>query len=139
MLVDYDTRIAKILIKFELYRLFVRNVITRAVPSVIEDVIVAREMLAHDHADDLAYLFYAYMARHRIHDQASFLKFNLPWIVFSNYDDFYFDLFFQLARNKQRYRYEHRAKELINALCKDLMDFENLKAAISAYERYVYE
>ena len=139
MLNDMDKRSARILITFELYRLFVRNIITRKIPLLIEDVIVAREMISRGHSEDLVYIFYAYMIRHRIKDYATFLKFNLPWIIFYNRDSFYYDLFLQLAKSKRRYNYESKAKELIEALCKDLMDFENLRNAISVYEKTMHE
>lgn len=139
MMEENDQRMAMVLIKFELYRLFVRNVITRKIPGIIEDVVVARAMIERGHSDDLVYLFYTYMMRNRVVDHVSFLKYNMPWIVFSGYDLFYHDLFYQLARSRRRLSYEHKAKHLIKALCKDLMDFENLKTAINEYEKYVYE
>lgn len=138
MLIE-DERTARILVTFELYRLYVRNIITRKLPHIIEDVIVAREMLARGHADDIAYLFYAYMAKHRISDYTTFLKFNLPWIIFYKYDDFYHDMFLQLAKSKRRYGYEYKSRKLFAALCEDLMDFENLKKAILLYEEAMHE
>jgi hypothetical protein len=139
MLADADWRIAKTLIKFELYRLFVRNLVTRKLPSLVEDVMTAREMIRRGHADDLVYLFYVYMARHRVHDYMSFVRFNTPWLIFYGCDGFYNDLFYQLAQTRRRYSYERRAKPLFSALCRDLTDFDNLKAALEAYEHTKYE
>lgn len=132
-LLDYDERIIKTMIRMELFRAFYRKTSEKQVPRAVEDVMIAREMIRRGYAEDLVYMFYNFMLSHRIKDAKDFLRFNLPWIIFRGHDNYYSDLFLDMAKSRVRKRYEAKAKQLMDALAANLSVSGNLEKATKLY------
>jgi hypothetical protein len=134
LLKDNDARAVRILITFELFRLVVRRQLEKHIPRLIEDVIISRDMIRRGFVNDLSYIFYIFLSTQRITDIKDYIKFNLPWIIFKNHDNYYHELFYNYAKSRPRADYDVRTRDLFKALAKDLWDMNNLNECIKRYE-----
>ncbi len=137
LLQNIDRRVAKTLITFEIYRLFVQKIFDMHLPRLIEDVTIGKKMVRYGYGDDLAYVFYILMANQRITDIKSFIQFNLPWLVFRGEDKFYYYLFRHYAGSHKNMKYMIKTKKFFQSLQKDLLDAKNLKRCVQLYEEIV--
>ncbi len=131
LLMNMDSRVVKMLLTFELFRVYVRKMLKIEVPRFIEDVIVGKEIVRKGLANDISYIFYILAMTQSVTDIKSFIRANIPWLVFKGEDKFYHKLFHDYARSETKYRI--RTKELFAALEKDLWDLKNLKNCIQLY------
>ncbi|MCX6815559.1 MAG: hypothetical protein NT120_01775 [Candidatus Aenigmarchaeota archaeon] len=131
-LIDKDLRTAKIIIRFEMFRAFVKKVIDRDIPRDIEDLIVAREMIKRGLIEDVVYLFYTYVMKNAVFDIRSLMKFyTIPAMFLA--DGSYENLFYDIAEKKAGKK-SKPPKKFLTSIYKDLTDEKNLEKAIKIYE-----
>jgi hypothetical protein len=130
---DGDRRAIGALIAIELFRVFVRKRLSLSIPGPIEDILIGRDMLKAGYGEDLTYLFYMFMLKHRVRDGKDFLRLNVPWLIFHGRDEHYCSMFRTMAKNTQRFKHELKTAKLFAALKKDLWDEDNLNDALEAY------
>lgn len=127
---NMDARLARTLLAFEFFRVYVRKLTCKEIPVFIENVIIGKEMARRGMSADLSYLFYTLVMTEKSDDVHSFLKRNLPWIVFQKNDSFNYELF----RSYSNDEISPAAKKLFSKLQEDLFDQKTLDACIKLYE-----
>jgi len=137
ILADKDRRTIRILITFEMFRIFVRRMLEKDIPVDVEDVIIAREMIKRGYIDDIAYLFYIYAAKSEVFDIKSSLKFHLIAKTFVSYDEFYTKFFNDIANKKSKHEMDLTVRLFLQVIERDLLDDKNLNKAIELYEAII--
>ena len=137
LLMNMDARVIKTLLTFELFRVYVRKMLKIEVPRPIEDIIVGRELVRKGFSGDVSYIFYILVMTHDVADVKSFIRANIPRLVFKNADEFNYKLFhgYEDKSSKRKFtaKYKLKTKKLFAALGKDLWDLKNLKKSIQLY------
>lgn len=109
---EKDAKGLSIIIRHELFRLMFKT----SLPRIIEDVIVGRELVKRGFGDDLLYMYYNYMASMRVDSNESYVKLNMPWIIFKGYDNYNSELLKHLAKKLCRKKFPD-TRGLLNMLC----------------------
>lgn len=112
LVLEKDRKGLGILIHHELFRLMFKT----ELPRVIEDVIIGRELIKRGFSDDLLYMYYNYMVNIRVDGAESYIKMNLPWVIFRGYDEYNSEILKKLARKLCRKKFPETRK-LFNILC----------------------
>jgi len=124
---DHDSAVAETAVRFELFRLMIKKIYD--VPRLTEDVLVGREMIKKGFSEDLARMLHAFVACQRVIDLESYIKINLPWIIFYA-DEFKAGFFRSMSEKRHNKRYDSIAKKFFAALQKDLQNNKNLNSVV---------
>ncbi len=127
LVLEKDIKGIKTVVNHELMRLMLQL----NLPKPIEDVIVGREMIKRGMGDDLFYMYYNYLMRTPYTGSIpDYIKANIPWIIFHDYDDYNSSILKSLAAAllKEKRSEAHRFFDILLNLSE-----KNTKEAVKEY------
>jgi hypothetical protein len=133
-----DMRATDTAIKFEIFRLFVKRALDKEIPGAMEDILVAREMIRKNLGDDVAYMLHLSVIDQVVIDVESYIKLNLPWIIFYGHDEFHSNFFRKLSQNIKYPEYKSITEKLFDCMKKDLTKNSSLEKCTGLYEEALY-
>jgi len=127
-ILEMDERGLAILVRHELFRLTLRL----TSPRLIEDVIVGKELIKRGFGDELFYMYYNLLMKSKHEEKVhSFVRANIPWIIFSGLDDYNSKFLKELVSKLYKRKFPE-TKKLFLVLCK--LSETNIRGALREFE-----
>lgn len=131
LVLEKDQKGIDILLRHELFRLMFKM----SLPRMVEDVIVAREMIKRGYGNDIFYMYYNYAMKTRVNSAEDYMKVNLPWIIFHGYDKHDSEFLKALAKKLCKKKFPE-TKKFVDLLCN--LSPKNLSEAVKECEGLVH-